>query len=295
MARSSRGAPSAALRSARGALAATLVAAGLAGCTDRVDRVEDPLAENVIDEAGLGNLLLSAGDPEEAIRYFSQALAAEPERADYRRGLAISLARAKRLPEAARIYQELVDLNQATPSDRLDHAYVLVQLDRWDEVAAIEAGLPQGLNTSRRHLLTALLADRRQDWTAADAAYARAEKLTTNPARIYNNWGVSHQARGDLDGAARLFEQALGFDSRLFSAKNNLAMTRGLQGNYRLPVVPMTETEKATILNNLGVIAMRKGQRGIAKGLFAEAVETHPQYYQGAADRLAALETGRLN
>ena len=77
---------------------------------------------------------------------------------------------------------------------------------------------------------------------------------------------------------------------RLFSAKNNLAIARGLQGNYQLPVVPMTETEKAIMLNNLGVIAVRRGEAKIAKGLFVAAVETHPQHYEEAAGRLSALE-----
>ena len=48
--------------------------------------------------------------------------------------------------------------------------------------------------------------------------------------------------------------------------------------------------EKAMILNNLGMIAMRKGETKIAKGLFAAAVETHPQHYDAAATRLNALE-----
>ena len=52
----------------------------------------------------------------------------------------------------------------------------------------------------------------------------------------------------------------------------------------------MTERERAQILHNLGVIATRREERDIARGLFAAAVETHPQFYQEAADKLAALE-----
>ena len=97
-------------------------------------------------------------------------------------------------------------------------------------------------------------------------------------------------SRGDHTRAEKTFERSLSFNSRLFSAKNNLAIVRGLQGNFQLPVVPMTEKEKAIILNNLGLIALRKGEKRIAKGLFAAAVDTHPQHYGAAADRLAALE-----
>jgi hypothetical protein len=53
----------------------------------------------------------------------------------------------------------------------------------------------------------------------------------------------------------------------------------------------MTETEHAYILNNLGLIALRNGEKDIARGLFAAAVEAHPQHYAAAASRLEALES----
>jgi len=270
-------------------LIALVCAAVLTACGTVSDK-RDPLAANVIDEAGLGDLMLTAGDPEEAVTYFRNSLAEEPQRADYRRGLAISLTRAGKLTEAARVYEELVELGQASPGDRLSYALVAVRLDRWEDATRLEADLPESFRPPRRHLLAAMIADHQGDWEAADTAYARAVGASANPAAIYNNWGVSHQARGDLPGAAENFERALSYDSTLFSAKNNLAITRGLQGTYELPVIPMTETERARLLNNLGIIAMRRGETAVAKGLFAAAVDAHPQYYQGAADRLAALE-----
>ncbi len=269
---------------------AVMALLGLAGCDTTVTTKEDPLAKNVIDDAGFNSLLLTAGDPNQAVRYFEGALAEEPDRADFRRGLAISYRRARRFPEAARVYQELVSLNQATPSDRLDYAFVSVSLDRWEDASALEAALPAALNTSRRHLLTALIADHDGRWEEADAAYERAVQLSDNPAKVYNNWGVSKMARNEHGDAQLLFEQALAFDSRVFSAKNNLAMSRALQGDYSLPVVPMTDREKAMVLNNLGIIAANKNEMRIARGLFAAAVETHPQHYESAANRLAALE-----
>ncbi|MGF1444768.1 MAG: hypothetical protein ACFBRM_01040 [Pikeienuella sp.] len=272
-------------------LTALFTALALAGCAESIGSRPDPLAQNVIDEVGLNNLLLNAGDAEQAIAYFREASAQEPERADLRRGLAISLGRAGRDLEAARVYGELDSLGQATPIDRLEHAMIAVRLERWEEAEALEAELPAGLDTARRHLLTAMIADHRQDWSGADGAYARAELLTTTPANVFNNWGVSKMSRGDLQEAEILFTRALSYDSALFSAKNNLAIARGLQGKYQLPIVPMTDRERATILNNLGIIAARRNEPNIAKGLFAAAVEAHPQHYEGAANRLASLQT----
>ncbi|MEM9735447.1 MAG: tetratricopeptide repeat protein [Pseudomonadota bacterium] len=270
--------------------AALLVAMTALAACESVSEKEDPLGQNAIDDAGLNDLLLTAGDPESSVNYFQQALATEPERADLRRGLAISLNRAKRYPEAARIYQEMIALGQAQPADRLAYGFVAIRLGQWEDAKVVDSQIPPGLNSARRHLFSAMLADNDENWGAADQAYARAETLATNPADILNNWGVSQMSRGDLPQAEVAFQRALSFDSKLFSAKNNLAISRGLQGDYNLPLVPMTEREKAIILNNLGLIATRKGELRQARGLFAAAVDTHPQHYAAAADRLAALD-----
>ncbi len=267
----------------------------LLGACESLHDKPDPLAKNVVDEANLSDLLLRAGDPEEGVSYFQRALAKEPDRADFRRGLAVSLARAKRYTESARVFQEMIALGQAEPVDRLEYGFVAARLEKWDDVRSLIAEVPAGVNTPKRHLLTAMMADHDQNWAGADEAYARAEQNAANPAAVLNNWGVSKMSRGDLPGAATTFERALSYNARLFNAKNNLAIARGLQGNYQLPLVPMTEKEKAMIMNNLGVIAQRQGEFKVARGLFAAAIETHPQHYGAAADRLAALETSVEN
>ena len=270
-------------------LAAAMVFS-LAACEGGIADKEDPLGSNVIDAAQINDLLLTAGDPNESVTYFEAALAQEPERADFRRGLAKSLTRAKRFPEAGRIYEEMIALGQDKPSDKLEFAMVSAHLQKWDEVERVVSTIPSGLNTSRRYVVEALLADHRQNWSASDAAYAQAESLTTNPASVLNNWGVSQMSRGDLSAATATFHRAVSYDSRLFSAKNNLAISRGLQGEYRLPLVPLTDEERAVLLNNLGIVAMRRGDEQIARGLFAAAVDAHPQFYASAADKLSALE-----
>jgi len=189
------------------------------------------------------------------------------------------------------MYQELITLDQDRPTDRLDYAFVAMRLDRWDDVKSLSRSFPQGLDTPRRHLIDAMVADQEQDWEAADQAYARAEKLSPEPAPVLNNWGVSQMSRGDLTAATATFQRALSYDARLFNAKNNLAIVSALQGQYSLSLVPLADDEKAVLLNNMGIVAMRRGNEKVARGLFAAAVEAHPQHYAGAASKLAALES----
>jgi len=274
----------------RSAIAAGFLASmifALAGCT--ATRPDD-VTGNIIDDARIENLLLSAGDPGDAVRYFEKALEQSPGRAEFRRGLALSFSRAGRHAEAAETYRELIARNQATPEDRLDYAAVMARLGHWDEVNTVIAGLPEQMATVRRRLIEAMAADHLGDWERADAAYAAAEAEASAPARVLNNWGVSLMARGDFALAEATFTRALSHDPQLFNAKNNLAMARGLQGNFRPPSIPMSETERAYVLNNLGMIAMQKGQGDIARGLLAAAIEAHPQHYTEAASRLDALD-----
>lgn len=271
-------------------LAGGLVAFGLSAC-ESVSEKKDPLAANVIDEANLNELMLTVSDPNDAVRYFQQSLAKEPDRADFRRGLARSLVRAERYNEAERVFEELIALGQDEPVDRVEYAMISIRLDHWDDVRSAVARFPDGLQTPRRYLIEAMLADQDQEWDKADKLYAKAEGLAAEPAPVLNNWGVSLMARGDLKAAEKTFERAISYDTGLFSAKNNLAIVRGLQREYTLPLVPMEDEERAVMLNNLGIIAMRQGDERIARGLFAAAVEAHPQHYAGAADKLAALES----
>jgi tetratricopeptide (TPR) repeat protein len=118
--------------------------------------------------------------------------------------------------------------------------------------------------------------------------------LSAQPAVALNNWGVSQMSRGDLPGAISTFEQVVYLAPSLFDAKNNLVIARGLAGDYRLPPISVSETEKALLLHNLALIALRRGDVDVAKGLWADAVEVHPLYYAQAAEKLRALETAGI-
>lgn len=278
------------------ALAPLLAAALLlGGCAEDLTRAEvDADAEraqsdNPLDRDSLNDIMLTVAGSEEAIAYFREGLAKNPEDPKLRRGLARSLSRAGRNAEARTIWRDLVEADQATPEDRVDYALSLTRLGMWDEARAQADQLPEKPVTARRMVLTALLADHREDWAAADAAYERARALSAQPAQVLNNWGVSRLARGEHAQAERLFEEALVYDPDMFSAKNNLALSYGLQGRYRLPLITLSEEEKAVLLHNLGVIALRQDDRETARGLFEQAVAAHPRHYAPAADKLEAL------
>jgi Flp pilus assembly protein TadD len=267
----------------------------LSACEKTIDKAEvDRTFQgvNVIDESNLNEVMLSVGDPNEAVTYFQRTAEADPDRIDVKRGLARSLVRAKRIPEAKRAWAEVVEHADSTSEDRVQLADVLIRSNEWDKAEQVLKSIPPTHETYRRYRLEAMIADGNEDWAKADAFYEVAIGLTTQPASVLNNWGFSKLTRGDHAEAERLFTEAIRNDDSLFTAKNNLVLARGAQGKYTLPVVPMTQPERAELLYSLGLAAVKRGDVQIGQGLLREAVETHPQHFEAAARALSALEDG---
>lgn len=275
-----------------------LAAPLLAGCDETMqaeDQQADPAPLNVIDASNLNELMLTVADPQEAVDYFRNALASDPGRLEFRRGYARALTRAGQHAEASLVYRQLVDDGLANTEDRIGFAESLTRVNAWDEVEAQLALLPDMPQSYRMNMLRAMAADQRADWETADRHYEAARRLTTRPANVLNNWGVSKMSRGDMVAAEDALIEAVTYDPKLFSAKNNLVIARGLQGKYRLPVIPMNEEEKAQLLHNLAIIALRQDKQEIGRGLLEEAVATHPRHFDAAVRKLEALNTRVTN
>jgi Tfp pilus assembly protein PilF len=245
---------------------------------------------NVIDETNLNDIMLTVGDPNEAVAYFNKAVTDQPDRVDLKRGLGKSLIRANRPAEAVAVWGAIANSPEGTPEDRVALADSLIRTNEWDKAAAELNRIPPTHETFERYRLEAMVADSRKDWKKADSFYEIAAGMTTKPAGVYNNWGFSKLSRADYSGAERLFTQALTFDNSLFTAKNHLVMARGAQRKYDLPVITTTQTEKAELLYTLALTAIKKGDVAVGKALLQDAISTHPQHFEAAVRSLAALE-----
>ena len=145
------------------------------------------------------------------------------------------------------------------------------------------------METFKRYRLEAIIADSQKQWKKADSFYETAVGLTTQPASVLNNWGYSKLTRGDYKAAEDLFMDAISYNSKLFTAKNNLVLARGSQKNYKLPLIKMTQEERAQLLYTLGLTAIKKGDNAIGRGLIESAIEAHPRYFEVAVRSLEAL------
>lgn len=246
---------------------------------------------NVVDESNLNDIMLTVGDPNEAVVYFQRTLKDNPDRIDVMRGLGQSLVKARRPTEAVGVYEKIVAHPESTPDDSVDYADALIRNDQWDKADKVLDAVPPTFETYKRYRLEAMVADSNKEWKKADSFYETAVGLTTKPSGVMNNWGYSKLTRGDFADAEKLFGQAITQDPELFTAKNNLILARGAQRNYSLPVIPMSQTERAQLLYTLGLSAVKQGDVTTGKTLLREAIDTHPQHYEDAVRSLRALES----
>ena len=277
--------------------AALLGSFTLAACDQSGDaQVERALQDvNVVDETNLNDVMLTVADPNEAVNYFIRASSNDPGRIDLMRGLGKSLIRARRPQEAAIAWQSVVDHEDSTLDDKIDLADALIRTNDWDAAEAVLDTIPPTYETFKRYRLEAMVADSNEEWDNADSFYETAVGLTTSPAGVLNNWGFSKLTRGDYSGAERLFVDALRNDTDLFTAKNNLVLARGAQRNYDLPVIPMSQIERAQLLHTLALTAIKQNDLTIGRGLLREAIDTHPQHFEAAVRSLRALEDNVTN
>lgn len=117
------------------------------------------------------------------------------------------------------------------------------------------------------------------NYPAALRELLKAEELSPDNELIQNNLGLSYFMRGKYDLAARHLERAMRLNPKFTEARNNYArtlieLTRYDEAIRELDVVlaDLTYEEPVKAWINLGLAYFRKGQYGIAREKFLEAV-----------------------
>lgn len=247
---------------------------------------------NVIDETNLNDIMLTVADPTEAVNYFRKSALTDPTRIDFQRGLAESLIRAKKPREAETAWKKVVAFDDSTNADVVALAGAQIRNSDWDAARETLNSVPPTYESYTRYRLEAMVADANKQWKKADTFYETALGLTTSPAGVLNNWGYSKLTRGDYAGAEKLFGEAIAYDDKLFTAKNNLVLARGAQGHYDLPIMNVSQTEQAQLLYTMALTAIKQGDVRTGQGLLKSAIDTHPQHFEDASRALTALENG---
>lgn len=117
---------------------------------------------NVIDESNLSDIMLTVGDPKEAVAYFQRSSAENPDRIDLKRGLAKSLIRAGQSAQAVGVLTQITASPEGTNDDRVALADALIRTNDWTRAEAELNRIPPTHETFERYRPEAMVADRKK-------------------------------------------------------------------------------------------------------------------------------------
>jgi Flp pilus assembly protein TadD len=132
--------------------------------------------------------------------------------------------------------------------------------------------------------------DVKQQWGYARTAYENALAAKGGTPIVLNNLGMSLMLQKSYAEAGSEFEAALKIDPSLVAARNNLRMALAWQGRYEDAATNPGRDEAADVLNNVGYVALLRGDYAQAQIYLLKATEVSPSFNKVAWDNLRLLE-----
>ena len=280
---------------------AAIMLAVLAGCETLYSDQKDPEVAVVLaiepvapETLALAERALSDNRHEDARRLIERVLLSEPENWEARLLLA-ELRLASGAPQLAEpIFESLIDKAGITGRALQGHGIALTLQGNLDggmeslqRAVAEDSGLWRAWNALGFHH------DSNQDWAAAENSYDKALEGNSNSALIYNNRGYSRLTQKRLEEAVADFDRALRLDPEFEVARENLRLALAWQGKYVHAMAGASNRDMARILNNVGFIALLRGDYGNAEAYLLRAMEADPRYNETAARNLSYLKQVR--
>lgn len=246
---------------------------------DTLILVERALAEGRLDDAG---------------RLIERVLLAEPENWEAQLLLAELHLASGDAKTAAPIFESLVD-NADVGARALQGLGIALTLqgvlDRG--VENLQQAVAQDPGLWRAWNALGYYHDSNRDWPAAANSYGKALEGNPDSILIYNNRGFSMLMQRRLEEAVADFGRVLQMDPDFEVARENLRLALAWQGKYIHAMAGAPNADMARILNNVGFIALMRGDYGNAEAYLLRAMEADPAYNATAARNLTYLKQVR--
>lgn len=212
---------------------------------------------------GLGQAHLAMGEPRQALDWFDRRLGDDKNDADAIEGRALALIGLGQQEEATPLLRRLA---ATTPV-------------RWRSCNAL-----------------GLLADLDGNWEQARHWYEQALKASPNEIAVLNNLGYSRlMARDYVDAEARL-NRALALAPDAPRLQGNLVLAIAWQGDFERAVQQARQWQsEPSALNNVGYVALLRGDIDVAIRYFQLALDRSPTWYPRAAANLERARAVRLS
>ena len=130
-------------------------------------------------------------------------------------------------------------------------------------------------------------------WNEAGESYKRALGVNPELALIHNNLGYSLLMQGKFVDATSAFRKALRIRPDLEAARVNLRLSLAWEGKYQEATAGVKRGELPTVLNDVGYIAILRGDYDQAEAFLLRAMEASPTFNETASKNLGYVKTIR--
>jgi Flp pilus assembly protein TadD len=136
-----------------------------------------------------------------------------------------------------------------------------------------------------------VLADLRNDFSAAEAYYRLALKIQPRSAQVQNSIGYSNYLAGNWEQAESAYKLGIVYDSKYKSLWRNYGLLLARKGQYEQALSAFEQVEsRAEASNDVGYICLIEGQLEGAEQFLRSAIELSPSYYATAWDNLNRVQ-----
>lgn len=248
-------------------------------------------AEEISAALAQAQATLSARRYKLAQRQFLRILAEDPQNLEAKMGLAEVFLAIGEPSKAAGMFRDLggVDALRAEALQGegialLAGGHRIEARERLEEAAAAGPDLWRAWNALGR------VYDYDQRWEDSRQCYDKALELKPDSAILHNNKGVSLLLQGKYEEASRQLMKALELGPHLATARANLRLALAWQGRYVEATGGLERGETPRVLNNIGYVALLRGDYERAEALLTRAMEASPSYFDLAARNLDTVK-----
>jgi Flp pilus assembly protein TadD len=223
----------------------------------------------------------------EALQIYQQQLVADQNSAAGQYGMAESLLGLARAGEAKPLFLALAKQGAFHARALQGMGIADLALRKYEEAGK---SLREAVNVDatlwRAYNALGLMADMKRQRDEAASLYDTALEINPDSAVVLNNRGYSRLGAGKTDLALADFRQALALDPGSETIQNNLRIAIAAQGNYQEATRSLAQGQQAVVLNNVGFIAMQRGDLTAAEAFLARAMAAGSRYEAVTAKNL---------
>jgi len=181
--------------------------------------------------------------------------------------------------EAARQFEEIIKNPNSSPVALQGRGLALIKLGENEKgSAALQKAVELDETLWRSWNALGYHYDTTGEWEKSSIAYEQAIKQKPRAAFLYNNRGFSLLLQKKVDAAIRDLWTAIRLDPGLTVARRNLQFALAWKGQYEKALLGVEKGKQGEALNNIGFVALLRGDYSAAEALFLRALEADPAY-----------------